>query len=1207
MEAGYICVEFQQLQLGLTNLPAKDLVARLDLTIDNGFGVFQWVSTGSEKYSTDNFKPLLCSEDDVPDGDQSNNIYLNGFNDLYLRTTYIDLNSEVLNGLANAILVVKVMIINEKPPEVAPVKGAKNAPPVEVVPAEELLVQLSLPLSSVIAAKNSRLSVFETLSELFTVYPFNLPGNTCSDKLESSQTVLTLKTFADNDLAEYVLGSRIIYWINGCISSPPATWGLQAPDVVDPKAKIPPTALELRTKYLDNIATRVRTQDKVAKYSLSIGGPCGESAEEAALGSLFPQQEFSAGTVVFDDAAARGVKETENIRARGDLWSVKWSRSPVTFLHRSQVRRLVLLMLKSPTKLFLPLMVKKTPTTDAAAVEGAALTLSALLDISTIINTGVEFAEIRTVVDVEADSAFSAVITLNSPLLPELEVDKLAKKKTEEPTTSSSVVDPRGAVLSGKTVSSEDGNKDSLGELREEISRAIKRIGQEYVSKYPEAVGQQSSHSPREGHSATVDERKSEFLQFLASSGIFHELKSCLKPRVLSIIRDRDGPRGRALGRSEALGSVDLNVGNEAKHLIPQNVTNESVDAILSELYVFLLKECSLVLNSMFSSTIIDRDASEVDSNAYVDDEEETPAQSIAKLLNQADDAFSSGQYDKAETLHLERIQIISHNAVLGSDPQNLHSAYFYFGEFLLQQTAHHLSNGHLVDPEEHDSYLEKVQSLVSRAREALSSSYQLKRDSWRVGLLLGAVLVEAEQFDQAEAVLLEVIGTQLAHKVSEFSLESFSAFDGYESDALCPVDPMCYSVLAALFTLQGFPLRARKALLLANRSFIEGKVYKPDIHLHGTPRRTIVLTLSQTGLFLFKHALVRLGQACASLAVSNEQAVTAKAAARGKPATTVPHIRQLLKRLESTAALYAKSSFELLPRYKSQEQLPIALQYAVDSQLISEEPSDEIQALIHLAKVHSLIGSEQSSALDALLKSIGHSRKLPVARLQSEKVVPLDVFIQSGRLLLQSGSYTQARLHLIYGSTIYTSATLYMLLAVALLHLGDLKEAEDTLIESNLLDNRHPEIWGYLCLACLSNGPFRTVEAEKCLDQSLRLGLADSALLRELATSFMSIDKLQTAEDLIRRAIQKEGVGSAASSSKPVVYNRKLLAEVLAAQNKAATAVEEYRKLIADERVDAASKFEMAGRCGELLQSLGREEELATLKSIVASLGAAQ
>lgn len=509
------------------------------------------------------------------------------------------------------------------------------------------------------------------------------------------------------------------------------------------------------------------------------------------------------------------------------------------FLHRSQVRRLVLLLLQSPTKLMLPLTIKKTPVTaDAGAVEGTAvLTLTALLDISTIINSGVEFAEVKAVVDIEAGTAFSAVLTLNSPLLPVLEVDKLAKNKKEEKENKKEEKEEEAlasAVLSGKVVSSEDGNRDSLGELREEISRVIERIGQEYVSKYPFPVGQQQpSHSSSSGGVgegaalATADERKAEFLQFLAASGIFHELKAGLQPRVQSIIRHRCGARGRALGRgSEALGSVDLNVGDETKqqqHLLPPTVTNESVDAILSELYVFLLKECSVVLNSMFSSTVIDRDEEEVEASAYVDDEEETPAQSIAKLLNQAEDAFSSGLFDKAETLHLERIQLISHNAALGSDPQTMHDAYFFLGESLLQQAAHHLANGHLVDPMEHELYLEKVQSLVSRAREALSSSYQLRRyDSWRVGLLLGAVLVEAEQFDQAEAVLLEVIGTQLTARKSsstrEFSLQSFSAFDGYESDALCPIDPMCYSVLAALFALQGFPLRARKALLLANR-----------------------------------------------------------------------------------------------------------------------------------------------------------------------------------------------------------------------------------------------------------------------------------------------------------------------------------------------------------------------------------------------------
>ena len=79
------------------------------------------------------------------------------------------------------------------------------------------------------------------------------------------------------------------------------------------------------------------------------------------------------------------------------------------------------------------------------------------------------------------------------------------------------------------------------------------------------------------------------------------------------------------------------------------------------------------------------------------------------------------------------------------------------------------------------------------------------------------------------------------------------------------------------------------------HRSFAEG-AFKPDISTHGPPRRTIVLTLSETGLFLFKHCLIRLAQSCTQLAINSETAVTAKATARGKPASTVPHIKYLLK-----------------------------------------------------------------------------------------------------------------------------------------------------------------------------------------------------------------------------------------------------------------------------------------------------------------------
>jgi len=159
--------------------------------------------------------------------------------------------------------------------------------------------------------------------------------------------------------------------------------------------------------------------------------------------------------------------------------------------------------------------------------------------------------------------------------------------------------------------------------------------------------------------------------------------------------------------------------------------------------------------------------------------------------------------------------------------------------------------------------------------------------------------------------------------------------------------------------------------------------------------------------------------------------------------------------------------------------------------------------------------------------------------------------------------------------------------------------DAEDALKEANLLDNRNPDVWAYLSLLCLTNGSNRYEEAEKCLRQSLRLGLNNSVLLRELATTYMSIDKLSTAEEIIRRAISQEIASSNLNKANPVT--RKLFADVLAGQNQAVLAVEEYQSIIADE--DSSMKLAAAKACLPLLHSLGRYEELKTLRKIIDTL----
>jgi hypothetical protein len=115
---------------------------------------------------------------------------------------------------------------------------------------------------------------------------------------------------------------------------------LHAIDVIDPKAKVPPTEVELRSRYLDNIAKLVNDQANLCTFELSIGAaknevveprvdedpesPDVESSAAARIKSLFPFNALSQGRIAFDAEAAASVPTNEDIRAREDLWSCKF-------------------------------------------------------------------------------------------------------------------------------------------------------------------------------------------------------------------------------------------------------------------------------------------------------------------------------------------------------------------------------------------------------------------------------------------------------------------------------------------------------------------------------------------------------------------------------------------------------------------------------------------------------------------------------------------------------------------------------------------------------------------------------------------------------------------------------------------------------------------------------------------------------------------
>ena len=101
--------------------------------------------------------------------------------------------------------------------------------------------------------------------------------------------------------------------------------------------KVPPSAADLRKKYLENIEKMVAAQEKYAVYTAEIRAVDGDDS-----GLSLPAIALAPGRVAFDTAAAAAAADAdENLREMGSLWSVAWGPSPLSFLHRTAARALL--------------------------------------------------------------------------------------------------------------------------------------------------------------------------------------------------------------------------------------------------------------------------------------------------------------------------------------------------------------------------------------------------------------------------------------------------------------------------------------------------------------------------------------------------------------------------------------------------------------------------------------------------------------------------------------------------------------------------------------------------------------------------------------------------------------------------------------------------------------------------------------------------
>ena len=980
-------------------------------------------------------------------------------------TTSIPLQKQSLSGVCDAAIRVKVLSVSA----VAPPPAAKTGKGQQEASGPEPVVEIEIPLRLLVVGNGCRLSS----SEVFAGYGSSeVACRFLSPVYDSTLSYLSWTVSGDDSIAEHCLGAAVFSIHGAEIANTPRPWLPFVAEIPEPKAKgqqAEAAKAAHRQKVVDAAIKASVTASE--SYALHVGGDGATARYLEYLGesSLPPPK------VVFDAISASQVPYGEDVRHVPSLWSLSWGPAPFTFLHRRELKRLAFALFSGAVAL--PVTLERKAAHGVAADHS--VRASGSLDLSAFAAPGT------------LEATTSVVLAPNEGSQAEASVEvRFRLSFTSSPTPPSTVkpILEAGSVsssTSGRQVAAAIQDADVLQELRDEIANVVRTVAREYVTLYPLP----STHGPaeptaEEGFSLAA--RKADFFHFLSSSAKYHTLKEGLKPKVQRVVRHRFGVRGRAMGYgADALVPPE---GISERDAVP-------LESLLQDMYVFLLKECNLVLNDIFRTTLIDRDAAELERGARIDDAEESPSQAFTRLGDIAADAEADGRFEAAEQIHLERVALVSGSAALGVDKDKAYASFALFAEFLLRQAVHYLVRGQL----------DHAKERTNLARETLevAAGKSSRRRYWRYELLLACLLLETGADEAGDVAMGRALAAQLDFDRNEFSLDSL---EGYDSEELGRADPLIYAVLAGQLSRRGERLLTRKALRLMSQSYAEGN-FTPNVSLHGTPRRTAVLCLARAAEYLFGFGFSGLGNSCLSLAQECDEAAAAKALENGVPAVAPTFIRYAMKRAQAAKCLCrgdidgAVELFEL-------------------SHAVTEDVDDKLRSLLWKGKLQADYPQDDQSAASAIECFIS-AINLATGRLYA---IPLDAFIRLGKLLLVGGRFVEAREYLICGCRVYSfSSALFRLTGVASIRLSAYEDAEEALYEANLLDNRNPEVWGYLCLLCLAAGPSRLGEAECALRQALRLNLDSIDLLRELAVSYIAADRLIVAEDLIRRAAALE------------------------------------------------------------------------------------
>lgn len=724
-------------------------------------------------------------------------------------------------------------------------------------------------------------------------------------------------------------------------------------------------------------------------------------------------------------------------------------------------------------------------------------------------------------------------------------------------------------MITPRDVASErEQQDDPLGALREEIRSAVLTLLHEF-----DASSSGDAASAVDGASSSArerDEKRQKLVFRLNTQGVYHSFKEALKKRIVPVIRDRfaraefadddddnGGDRQDAGNNSVGAATDDRkqSLGRPAAVTRkPTTRANERKKEYMGQLYTLVMQQVHAVLHECVYSDTDTLEKTQATAQGRPSAHDVMTVLDALKL--KAMENLVNGDADKSEALHLDRIAFAeAHSAVLEQPQSQLLSAQSSDRVSSRQRSSKEASSSSS-DSRQHPSpyALESVwydyarfslaQGDVDRAGASLRQSLALNAHALRALLAHTALLCELRDVVRAEDFAKAAVADALAAVGTR----------GDSASALWTDVVLAHALLALYYTESSKDVTGNLTLFELLKA---QHVLQRD---GGEPRAC----LSSVWIFLaaFAHELRLRSVARKALDLS---------ASFRKPRDVLSVRERVTKRaIAADLALLAGDTDAAAALLKD------AL--AIDA-------TDPFAWLV-LGRVHLLQDNATEAAIECLQRALATRALLRTNELR------LSLLLHLGLVLLQASQFASAEAVFLLACDEFRVASSWLGVGIACLRLEKMEAAHMALAEANRLDATSPDVWGYLALHALSASPSVTPQderdAKRFVAQALRYNLSNPVLLRELSNGFVAIDRLEDAEKLLRRSLVCQ------DSS----LTRKTLADVLAAQNCAEDALEQYKQTL-ETSASVSERCALLEACAKLLTTLGRPEEASEYRSM--------